>query len=265
MQKIIRRICSRIERLSFNRFNIIKTLYINFRCLPFEQAKKLPIHIFGSPYFNNLSGRITILGEIKKGMIKINETRPFAPSLQTVNSQLLIAGELVFRGPYFIGTGTKILVAKDAKLVLGSKGKITDFVNLSCWSCITIGDMTRITHRCQINDSNNHFIANMNNRTIPNDTRPIYIGNRCFICNNTSIMAGSILPNNVIVGSSSLINKDFSMLPETSLIAGIPAKCISTGYIRIYNEQMELDLIEYYKNHNVVYDIPEDFDIEQYS
>ena len=78
-------------------------------------------------------------------------------------------------------------------------------------------------------------------------------------------MAGSILPNNVIVGSSSLINKDFSMLPETSLIAGIPAKCISTGYIRIYNEQMELDLIEYYKNHNVVYDIPEDFDIEQYS
>lgn len=265
MQKIIRRICSRIERLSLNRFNIIKTLYINFRCLPFEQAKKLPIYIFGSPYFNNLSGRITILGEIKKGMIKINETRPFAPSLQTVNSQLLIAGELVFRGPYFIGTGTKILVAKDAKLDLGANGKIADFVNVNCWSRIKIEELTYITHRCQIIDTNNHFVANCNKGIIPPNMSPIFIGRNCWICNSTTITAGVQIPDFTIIGSNSLVNKNFSNIPESSLIAGIPAKLISTGFRRVFNEEKELELIDYYQCHDDVYQIPDDFDIEQYS
>lgn len=40
MQKLIRKICSKIEQMSIPRVNWIKTLYFNFRLLPFKQAKK---------------------------------------------------------------------------------------------------------------------------------------------------------------------------------------------------------------------------------
>lgn len=42
MQTLINRICSKIERRSINRINWIRTLYFNFRLLPYRQAKQLP-------------------------------------------------------------------------------------------------------------------------------------------------------------------------------------------------------------------------------
>ena len=55
-----------------------------------------------------------------------------------------------------------------------------------------------------------------------------WFGNRC------NIMKGTITPNNTIVASNSLCNKDYSDIPEYSLLAGSPAKLKNKGIKRLF-------------------------------
>jgi acetyltransferase-like isoleucine patch superfamily enzyme len=71
---------------------------------------------------------------------------------------------------------------------------------------------------------------------------PIVIGNNVWIGNRTTVTPGTIIPNYCIVSSNSLCNKDYSYIPPDSIIGGIPAKLLKTGYRRIfsYEEQGEI-------------------------
>lgn len=246
--QIIKRICSRIERKSISDINWLRTIYFNFRTLPFKQAIKLPIYIYGKPLFNNLSGKILLKCPIKKGMIKINKICPYAPSLQTLDSQINIAGTLVIRGNVLIGCANKILVAHGGTLELGNYAHITDFCNIDCWNNIVIDDGTTIAHRCQIMDFDHHFVLNMNTLRICNNSHPIYIGKQSWICNSVTITSGVRLPNFTIVASNSLVNKDFSEVGENILLGGIPAKLIKNNIFRIYDDDIENALNEYFKS-----------------
>lgn len=91
----------------------------------------------------------------------------------------------------------------------------------------------------------------MNDSTIPTDSAEIYIGRNCWICNTTTVTGGAYLPDFTIVGSNSLVNKDFSEIPERSLIGGVPAKYISTGFLRVDNKELINEINVYYnQNHN---------------
>lgn len=249
MQKVIRKICNLIEHFSINRVNIIKTIYINFRLLPYSQAQKFPIIVYGSTKFSSLKGDIIIDGDVKKGMLEINKSFIYAPNLNTIPSQLVIDGKWIIKGHIEIGNGTKILVNSGAFLSM-ENNRISDMCNIVCYKQITISDGTRITHRCQVIDTNNHFIANLNNRTIPDCKRSIHIGKFVWVGNSTTISAGAILPNNCIVTSNSLVNKNYGDIPNFSLLGGIPAKVISTGLRRVYNQSLEYKLINYYSKSN---------------
>lgn len=255
MQTLINRICSKIERRSINRINWIRTLYFNFRLLPYRQAKQLPFFIYGKPAFNSLCGKVVFKCPISRGMVKINEQKIFAPSLQTLNTQINLCGTLIIRGKTMIGCGNKIIVAKGAVLDLGANTKITDFCNIDCWTNITIGDGSTIAHRSQIMDSNHHFVVNINKRIIANNMVPISIGKETWVCNSTTITGGAKIPNHCIVGSNSLVNKDFSKEGDTCLIAGMPAKVITKGIFRIYDQDNEDMLINYFSNCDNPYSI----------
>lgn len=156
---------------SSNWFNPFVCLWLNFRCLPLKQALRLPIFVYGRPRIYGLSGNIFIKGKVNVGMIKFNVNRPGAPSLQSVQSELVNHGTIVFHGYGEIGTGNKLYVGKGALLEIGNNFKITDFVNIGCLKNIFIGEQSWIVHRCQIFDSNYHFIANFEKRIIPVSTQ----------------------------------------------------------------------------------------------
>lgn len=237
------------ELLATNWFNPFATIWINFRCLSFKQAIILPIWVYGRPRFYSLSGKITIDGNVSSGMIRFNQIRSSSPCLQNLQSELKLWGSIIFRGGGIIGTGTKIFVEKNAVLRIGREFKIADMVNIGCLESISIGDMTRITHRCQIMDSNYHYIANFNKKIVPKITHPIVIGSGCWIGNTTTVTGAANIPEYTIVASNSLVNKSSNKVPPNSIVGGIPAKLISSGFRRVENLDLERLINQFYSLH----------------
>lgn len=260
MIKTINQIFVRIERLlSRNWYNPIATVYLNFRCLKLKQACKLPIAVFGRPKFLELGGKIEILGSCRRGMVRLNCTHPAAPSFQGCNAELGIRGTMIFHGNGQIDTGTKIFINSGGVLEFGHGFKVCDMVNIGCYGRIVVGDMTWIVHRCQVFDTNYHFIANIVDGVIPSTISPVHIGNNCWICNSTTIMGGAEIPDFTIVGSNSLINKPLN-IPSYSLVAGTPAKLIKTGLRKIESIPFTMKLYKYYNLNASIYRIEDDID-----
>lgn len=262
---MIRKICSKIEQMSKPRVNWIKTLYFNFRLLPFKQAKKIPFFIYGNPVFNSLSGDVEFKCPVKRGMVKINYQQTFAPSLQTVKSQICLYGTLIIGGNVVIGCANKILVTKNAVLELSHHVQIMDFCNIDCYSYIKLETGVCISHRCQIMDTNHHYIVDILGRTINDNKRDIVIGEYCWICNSTSINAGAIIPKYSIIASHSLVNKDVSKWGSHILIGGIPVKLLKQGVARVFNVKNELLLFQLSQQSELdSFSIPQDIAIHKF-
>lgn len=245
--------------LAQNWFNPLYTFWLNFRSFPLRQAVCLPIFVYGRPRLYCLTGDMYVEGPIRPGMITFNQCKYGAPSLMSVQSEMVNQGSIIFRGSGLIGTGTKIRVASKGTLTIGNDFKIADMSNVGCFSQVVIGEHTRIAHRCQILDSNYHYIANFNKRVIPKRTNPIAIGSGCWICNSTTVTGGAVIPDYTIVTSNSLVNKDFSQIEQGSLIGGIPAKYIASGFRRVENRKIEHRVNIFYAQRNAsLYPIPED-------
>ncbi len=233
--------------LASNWLNPMLTLYLNLRSLPFKQALKFPIWVYGHPCFYSLNGRMEIKGKVKSGMVKFNKTN-LGPSNMGAQSEIINKGLIIFHGKGLIRTGNRISVESGAVLDIGENIRIGDMVNINCSSLIEIGNNVRVAHRSQIMDSNFHYIADINKRIVSPIMRPIKIGDNSWICNTSTISAGARISNNTIVASNSLVNKDFSSVESYSIIGGIPAKLIRSGYVLINNPKVVQDINRYYAN-----------------
>lgn len=250
-----------------NWFNPFATLYLNLRSFPIKQAFRFPVFVFGHPKFYCLSGKMKVEGKISIGMIKFNKTLPGAPSNMSVQSEIFNLGLLIFRGKGIIGTGTKLFINEPSTLSIGNNFKIADFCNIGCFTNVIIGDQCRISHRCQILDSNYHYVANFNKKIIPRYSHPIILGKGCWICNSSTITGGVILPNFTIVGSNSLVNKDFSTISENSIIAGIPAKFVSSNFRKIETTKIIYTINQYFNSNptSTYYPLSEELNFDDYS
>ena len=131
-------------------YNIFKSLYINFRCLPFNIARKLPIAIYGKCDFYQLKGKIRINGPIAND--------------------------------YHIRLGNNAQLNIGAYTFFGGNIRIISTTN------IKIGDYSRIAYDSQLVDSNFHFVYNsIKHQTAP-FYKEIIIGEYNWIGNKTSII-----------------------------------------------------------------------------
>lgn len=101
--------------------------------------------------------------------------------------------------------------------------------NFTCF----VADKVRIGKDCIF--AHNVMIASENHGIAPESelpyhaqplvTKPVYIGNNCWIGANVSILSGVSIGNNCIIGANSVVNKSF---PDNSIVAGNPARIIKT-------------------------------------
>lgn len=243
----LRYLYSRILRkLSSHWLNPLYTIYFNFIFFPFRQAIHFPVYVYGWPRLFSQYGKMECAEMCKRGMIRINLTLPDAPQAAVGNTQFNIWGKVIFRGQCRIATSCNILVRENGILDIGHNVRIATFCNVTVYSKVCIGNHSRIAHRSQVMDSNFHYLADFTRNRIKSRTSPITIGNYCWICNSTTISGGAVIPDRTVVASHSLVGKDMSSIPEESIIGGVPAKLVSTGFRRVENLLLEKKLQQFF-------------------
>lgn len=131
------------------------------------------------------------------------------------NASLLLSGTIE------IAYGADIEVFKNATLSIGD-GFISNINStIICGDSITIGEKVSFGRDVTIRDNNGgHFLS----RRTYKDTRPVIIGQHCWLCEGATVMPGTKLGSGVIVGAKSFVAggkfKNFSML------SGYPAEVV---------------------------------------
>lgn len=113
----------------------------------------------------------------------------------------------------------------DASIVIGNNVGISG-ATIYARKSITIGDYTHIGGNAKILDNDFHPIEMEARNADLKDkigTKPIVIGNNCFIGCNSIILKGTVLGDGCVVGAGAVVSGKF---PPNSVIAGNPAKVI---------------------------------------
>lgn len=205
--------------------NIIASLFLNFKMLPFRQAIRMPLDVYHNIRFDNLSGRILLEGtKVYRGMIKFGSQG--SDMFQRKGCILSIEGTLKLAGSCVFGCSNTIKIRKGAEVSIGN-GAIFGAENvIYAEKKISYGEEFVSSWKCQFMDSDTHFITDLQSGQKNVPVKTVSIGRHCWIGNHVIINKGTQLANNTIVASNSLVTKDFSHEGEYCVLAGIPAKVI---------------------------------------
>lgn len=127
---------------------------------------------------------------------------------------------LDFKGTATIMYGADIEAFKNSKIIFG-KSFISN-IDFTCISAekIEFGDNVSFGRDCVVRDNNGgHYISRRGFK----NAHPITIGQHCWICESSTLMAGTKLGTGVIVGAKSFVR---SSIPSFTMAMGHPAEVV---------------------------------------
>lgn len=133
--------------------------------------------------------------------------------------RLLTGASLNINGTVNFFSGLQLKLFDKAHLSIGNGTYFSGPVVIHSKENVTIGENCSISWYCTIIDSNFHEI-DLGSGII---TKEVIIGNNVWIGNNVTILPGTIIEDNVIIGAQSLVKGHFL---EGGIYAGNPAKLI---------------------------------------
>lgn len=123
-----------------------------------------------------------------------------------------------------------IFVDRIPKLLIGKNVQINDYVHISAWENVTIGDNVLLASKIYISDvshgtfdSQIEYDINLPPSKQPLVTNPVSIGNNTWIGEMVSVLPGSHIGKYCVVGANSLVNKD---IPDYSIAVGNPVRIV---------------------------------------
>jgi acetyltransferase-like isoleucine patch superfamily enzyme len=204
----------------------LKSIYFNFKYLPFNTALKLPILVSNHTYLKLCAGSIVINGPIRTGMIQIGFATVGIFDHKRSRSIWNVSGRVIFKGKTFIGQGSKLSVGGGGTLTLGSDFNISSETAIICSKAITFGNNCLLSWEILLMDDDYHQITNMENEVI-NEPTPIIVGNDVWIGCRCTILKGSVIPNNSIIAATTTVAK--KLVQQDSIYGGNPLKVLKTG------------------------------------
>lgn len=203
-------------------FGIPKTIFFNFKYLPFKKAIKLPIVLSFYCKIIECKGKIEFECTPKFGMIKIGIGN--LGIIDNKNMRTLIElgqlSNIVFKGDARFGAGTKI--SSNGKMVFGENFVMTGNSIVICKSEIRFGENCLVSWKVTIMDTDSHriFVNNIENVL----TKPILFGDKVWICSNVMILKGVTIGDETIISAGSTVKKSFSK--NNIIIGGNPGRII---------------------------------------
>lgn len=248
---------SKITRLLS--YNVLKTLYVNFRIFPLKVAVKLPLQIGWRVEFQHLYKGCVKLDDnvrLNRYMVKIGITS--FPMISTKSNYTLIRfaknGTMSFGNDVLIHNGVSLITSEGGNIRIGSDCVINQRTKIYSQKTVTIGNHCRIGWECQILDSDCHLVFNENKGTIGNPIGEIKIGDNVWIASRSSVMKGVTLPSYSIVSGNSVVLKSFGdVTTKGNLFAGSPAVLKATGIYRLLNTSFEMQMKQRFMQSGVKY------------
>ena len=120
-----------------------------------------------------------------------------------------------FGVPYYIGRGFWLLNGR--RFSFGDRCSFGEFARIMDHGPINVGDDFIAATGLQIN-SGTHDPVTLESRAVP-----ISIGNRVWCGANVTIIAGSTIGDDVVIGAGSLVR---SAIPSESIAVGVPARVV---------------------------------------
>jgi len=118
-------------------------------------------------------------------------------------------GEIVFKGKAGICQGTQI--SNSGRLTFGDQFMVTANSTIICQKAIEFGSEVLLSWDILIMDTDFHKIfENENENHILNEPKPIQMGNHVWIGCGSTILKGSVLPDDAVIAAGSLISGDYS-------------------------------------------------------
>lgn len=201
-----------------------KIIWFNFRYLPITQAIKLPVFLTYNTDVRISRGGLALVNQVRPGMIRIGFHQVSSCNLND-ETRLIVerGGKMIFEGTAHLGNGTKLHVYRDSHLVLGDNFSVSASSVIKAYRGIKFGRDIQFSWHCLVMDSDTHHIIDQNGK-IMNEDKPIVFGNKIWIGCGTTILKGTQIPSNCVIGANSFVSG--CNYEENSIIAGNPAKSI---------------------------------------
>lgn len=200
---------------------IPKTVYFNFRFLPFRQAVRFPVFIGHDTKIGKIQGKILFETKVTPLMVLFSWG---GTPCRTVERKSYIsvgkAGRLIFKGRCYFSKGVS-LTADLGTMTVGDGFFCNRNCGFSCNDSITIGNDVMLGWNVEMLDSDNHHILYLGEEERSMFGK-IHIGDHVWIAAYSHLLKGSGLPNGTVVAYRSLVTKAFD--EERCLIGGSPAK-----------------------------------------
>lgn len=186
----------------------------------------MPVFISNNVFLHKMQGTITFNCPIKTAMIQIGYGKIGISDFKRTRGIWEVYGEVIFNGRVFIMHGTKIVVGKDAQLVLGDNFTTSTEVSIIAEKRITIGDGSGISWQTQVMDTDFHHIADEHG-TVFNEPAEVIIGDKVWIGCRCTILKGVTIPNGCIIAANSLITRKLS--GENNIFGGNPTRVLKSN------------------------------------
>lgn len=185
----------------------LKSIYFNFKYLPFKQALKLPILISNNVYLLKAKGKIQIQGKLQTGLIKIGFGEVGIFDSKRSRTIWEVQGEVIFKGKANIGHGSKICVGPTGVLELGNNFKISAESTIVAFKEVEIGNDCLLSWQILIMDTDFHKIVDVNTGSLLNPDKKITISDKVWIGCRCLILKGANIPSNSIIAANSIVTK----------------------------------------------------------
>lgn len=227
-----------INRLRhFFKINWYETLKINLKVFDINDAFRLPIVVYHG-YRIKLSGKIVMNTIPRFGTIVFGMPYEIF-KVKKGSGEANILGTLIVNGKIQFGLDTKLFIKKEGIVELGHINSFASRTEIICFKSIIIKDWVQFGNDCLITDSNFHHIKDTLTQSILPMNKDILIGSYNYIGARTTIKGNTQTPHNCLVGTNSLLNKNYLLLGENILIGGIPAKKIKGNITRDWETEKE--------------------------
>lgn len=211
---------------------IPKTIYFNFKYLPFKSAIKFPIIISHRTRLESCKGELYLPKNPKLGKIRIG-----FGSVQTNDSLSSKAiwnigkhGQVHFGHRVKIGSGCRIHVS--GKLTLADNVNFSGECTLVCHKNISIGSNCLIAWETVIMDTDFHPIYNSKTERT-NDDKAINIADKVWIGARSTLVKGCNINTNSIIAAGAVVSGTHE---GNSVIAGNPATIIGSMHEKYFTE-----------------------------